>query len=355
MTVDITGFCPDRFSAVRDAFAANFDSAASPGAGELGARFSLALHGEVIVDLMGGFADRKRQVAFGPDTLTPLFSTTKIVAALLIARLVDQGRLTYDTTVASVWPEFAQNRQAGRHRRPGDVAPGRPVGLSRRDRPGHLVRLGGHDRQAGGHGPAVAGRLGQRLSPGDLRLHGRRDLPPRRRPDHGHRLREDLAEPLDLDLWIGLPDSEHARCAELMRPTALPKFGAMNDAVKAAFMTKWAAPGGRGTAEWRRAEIPSANGHATAPALARLMGALASGGELDGVPVLSPALIAEGFGRADRRPGPGPALHDQLGRGLHAQHAQLLLRPDRRRPSATAAGAARAPSPTRRAACRGPM
>jgi hypothetical protein len=68
-----------------------------------------------------------------------------------------------------------------------------------------------------------------------------------------------------------------------MRPTALPKFGAMNDAVKAAFMTKWASPGGRGTAEWRRAEIPSANGHATAPALARLMGALASGGELDGV------------------------------------------------------------------------
>jgi CubicO group peptidase (beta-lactamase class C family) len=73
----------------------------------------------------------------------------------------------------------------------------------------------------------------------------------------------------------------------------LPQFGAMNEAVKAAFMTKWAAPGGRGTADWRRAEIPSANGHATAPALARLMGALASGGELDGVQVLSPALIAQ--------------------------------------------------------------
>ena len=83
MTVDITGFCPDRFSAVRDAFAANFENA-----GELGARFSLAIHGEVVVDLMGGFADRKREVAFGPDTLTPLFSTTKAVAALLIARLV---------------------------------------------------------------------------------------------------------------------------------------------------------------------------------------------------------------------------------------------------------------------------
>ena len=103
---------------------------------------------------------------------------------------------------------------------------------------------------------------------------------------------------MGLDLWIGLPDSEHARCAELMRPTAVPKFGAMNDAVKAAFMTKWAAPGGRGTADWRRAEIPSANGHATAPALARLMGALASGGELDGVQVLSPETMEKA--RAER-------------------------------------------------------
>jgi CubicO group peptidase (beta-lactamase class C family) len=67
----------------------------------------------------------------------------------------------------------------------------------------------------------------------------------------------------------------------------------MNEAVKAAFLTKWAAPGGRGTAEWRRAEIPSANGHATAPALARLMGALASGGVLDGVSLLSPETIAK--------------------------------------------------------------
>ena len=72
----------------------------------------------------------------------------------------------------------------------------------------------------------------------------------------------------------------------------MPKFGAMNAATKAAFLTPWASPGGRGSADWRRAEIPSANGHATAPALARLMGALARGGELDGVSVLSgPAAV----------------------------------------------------------------
>jgi CubicO group peptidase (beta-lactamase class C family) len=170
----------------------------------------------------------------------------------------------------------------------------------------------------------------------------------------GTALREDLAEPLGLDLWIGLPDSEHARCAELMRPTALPKFGAMNAAVKAAFMTKWAAPGGRGTADWRRAEIPSANGHATAPALARLMGALASGGELDGVQVLSPAVIAEAS--AERIVGQDLVLPYVIswGAGFMRNTPNFFYGP-RPTPSATAAGAARAPSPTRRAACRGPM
>jgi CubicO group peptidase (beta-lactamase class C family) len=89
---------------VREAFEANFADN-----GELGARFAFAIDGEIVVDLMGGFADRKRETPFGPDTLTALFSTTKAVAALLIARLVDEGRLAYDQPVADVWPEFAQN------------------------------------------------------------------------------------------------------------------------------------------------------------------------------------------------------------------------------------------------------
>ena len=297
MTVDITGFCPDRFSAVRDAFAANFD-AASPGGGELGARFSLAIEGEVVVDLMGGWADRKHQVAFGPDTLTPLFSTTKAVAALLIARLVDQGRLTYDQTVASVWPEFAQagkqdvtvgqvmSHQDGLSGFPDETDPA--IWFDWQATTAKLAAMAPlwPVGSASGYHPITFGFIAGEIF---RRVDGR---------TMGTALREDLAEPLGLDLWIGLPDSEHARCAELMRPTAVPKFGAMNDAVKAAFMTKWAAPGGRGTADWRRAEIPSANGHATAPALARLMGALASGGELDGVQVLSPETMEKA--RAER-------------------------------------------------------
>jgi CubicO group peptidase (beta-lactamase class C family) len=109
----------------------------------------------------------------------------------------------------------------------------------------------------------------------------------------GTALREDLAQPFGLDLWIGLPDAEFGRVAELQRPNVLPNFGESNAATRAAFLTPWASPAGRSQDEWRRAEIPSANGHATAESLAKLMGALANDGWLDGGEILSPALIGE--------------------------------------------------------------
>src|SRR5438552_693541 len=99
---DIRGVCPPRFAAVREAFAANFAEGK-----ELGARFCLALEGEIVVDLMGGFADRAQTLPFAEETLTPIFSTTKALAAFMIARLVDAQRLDYAQPVADVWPEFA--------------------------------------------------------------------------------------------------------------------------------------------------------------------------------------------------------------------------------------------------------
>jgi CubicO group peptidase (beta-lactamase class C family) len=109
----------------------------------------------------------------------------------------------------------------------------------------------------------------------------------------GTALREDLAAPFSLDVWIGVPDSESPRIAELQRPNALPDFGQKTPATKAAFLTPWAQPGGRGPDALRRFDLPSATGYATALALARLMGALADDGWLDGEAILSPALIAE--------------------------------------------------------------
>ena len=71
-----------------------------------------------------------------------------------------------------------------------------------------------------------------------------------------------------------------------MRPRALPDLGEINDATRAAFLTKWAAPD-RGGAIWREIEIPSANGIGTAKAVAALYGIFAHGGELQGRRVIS--------------------------------------------------------------------
>ncbi|WP_375267829.1 serine hydrolase domain-containing protein [Phenylobacterium sp.] len=260
---------------------------------ELGARFALVRKGELLVDLWAGHADRARTVPFDERTLTPVFSTTKAVAALLIARLVDQGRLDYAQPVAEVWPEFAQagkggitveqalSHQAGLSGFPDETDPALWF-----DWDATCAKLAGMPPMwppgtASGYHPVSYGYLAGEIF---RRVDGR---------TMGTALREDLAGPFGLDLWIGLPDAEHARCADLQRPPAFPDFGEINEPTKAAFLQPWSSPAGRGQAEWRRVEIPSANGHATAPALARLMGALANGGWLDGEMILSPALIAE--------------------------------------------------------------
>lgn len=286
--VEIAGFAQPSYGAVKDAFAANFADDL-----ELGARFCLVAAGEVVVDLWAGHADRARARAFDETTLTPVFSTTKAIAAVLLARLVDAGKLAYDQPVADVWPEFAQAGKAGVT---VEQALSHQAGLS--GFPDQMEASDWFDWElicgklaamapmwpvgaASGYHPVTFGYIAGEIF---RRVDGR---------TMGVALREELAGPFGLDLWIGLPDAEHPRVAELQRPTGLPKFGELNDPIRAAFLTPWSSPGGRGGAEWRRAEIPSANGHATALALARLFGALADGGWIDGEMILSPALIAE--------------------------------------------------------------
>ncbi|MFN3512632.1 MAG: serine hydrolase domain-containing protein [Phenylobacterium sp.] len=285
---EIHGFAHDRFAGVRRAFEDNFAQGL-----ELGARFTLVEAGETVVDLWGGHADRGRQVPFDARTLTAVFSTTKALAALLIARLVDQGKLRYDQPVAEVWPEFAQggkgaitveqamSHQAGLSGFPDEIDPAlwfdwdavcaKLAAMAPLWPPG----------TASGYHPITFGYIAGEIF---RRVDGR---------TMGTALRQDLAEPIGLDVWIGLPDGEHGRVADLQRPSGLPNFGELNEPTRAAFLTRWSSPAGRGQAEWRRIEIPSANGHAAAEALARLMGALANDGWLDGEVILSPALIAE--------------------------------------------------------------
>jgi CubicO group peptidase (beta-lactamase class C family) len=288
MSVEISGFAPARFAGVKDVFAASFAAGE-----ELGARFTLVEAGEVVLDIWGGFADRKRTLAWDERTLAPVFSTTKAVAALMIARLVEAGKLDYGQTVASVWPAFAQAgkdqvtiEQAISHQDglPGFAEPMDPALWT--DWDAICARLAAMAPMwppgaASGYHPVTVGYVVGEIF---RRVDGR---------TIGTAFREDIGAPFGLDLWVGLPDGADDRLAELQRPTAVPEFGEINEPTRAAFLAPWSSAAGKAGADYRRMEVPSTNGYATAEAFAKLMGALANDGWLDGGEILSPALIAE--------------------------------------------------------------
>jgi len=312
------GLCPPRFAPVRQVFEANFAEGL-----EIGARFAVAIEGEVVVDLIGGWADRDQHRPFEEDTLTPVFSTTKAVASFMVARCVDQGRLGYGQRVAELWPEFAAagkaaitveqvlSHQAGLCGFPEPMDPADWLDWDFvRDRLAAMEPLWPPGTASGYHPVTWGYLIGEIFRRADGRT-------------IGAALREDVAGPLGLDLWIGLPDTEHHRVAEIRRPTALPKLGPITEPRRLAFLTKWAQPGGRSLAEARRVEIPSANGHATAPALAQLMAILADDGVLGATRVLSPGMAAEA-GR-QRITGPDLVLPYDLSWGAGFLRNQGLL------------------------------
>jgi CubicO group peptidase (beta-lactamase class C family) len=288
----ISGTCAPGFSAVRDAFAANFEAGR-----EVGASFAAVLDGALVVDLWGGHADAARTRPWQRDTLVNVFSTTKAPAALAIHLLASRGALDLDAPVARYWPEFAQGgKQAIPVRQLLDHTAGLAAlraPLPREalyDWPRMTEALAGEEpwwepgRGSGYHAMTFGYLVGELVR----RVDGR---------SPGRFLREEIAEPLGADFHVGLPAAEEARVAEMIPPTAdeSAQAGAAiaPDSLLAKVMgnpplTADAA----NTAAWRRAEIPAANGHGHARSVARILAALACGGTLDGVRLLAPDALA---------------------------------------------------------------
>ncbi|KQS57521.1 esterase [Brevundimonas sp. Leaf363] len=286
MSVEIQGVCPPEHQAVRDAFARNFTEAPE-GLNEVGARFSATQDGEVIIDLWAGSADAAGTVPFTPKTLVPVFSTGKAVMALLMATAVERGLLSFEDTVARHWPDFGQ---AGKDRITVGQLMSHQSGLPGFseavdpaiwfDPPAVLGRLCAQEPMwepgtASGYHPVTIGYLANELF---RRVDGR---------TMGQALRQDFP---GLDLWIGLPESEHGRVAQMKKPARAPDLGTIDAIKTAAFLDRGSAPGGRGSAEWRMMEIPSANLHGTARDLARIMTVVVDG-RFEGRSVLSPETL----------------------------------------------------------------
>jgi CubicO group peptidase (beta-lactamase class C family) len=292
----LSGYVAPGFESVRSAFADNFTAH-----GDVGAACCVYRRGEVVVDLWGGFADREQQREWKEDTLQLVFSATKGMTALCVLRLVERGVLDLDAPVARYWPEFGAQ---GKEHIPLRWVLCHRAGLAAVDGQLTLVEVLAWDpvvaaiaAQAPNWEPGTehgyhARSFGWILGEVVRRVSGR---------SLGTFFAEEVAAPLGLDFWIGLPEREEARVATLYK-AAMPTDP---DVLK--MLAKLMGPetllgrvmtGPSALFEyderWNRrdmhaAEMPSSNGIGTARALARAYAALI--GEVDGVRLLRPETV----------------------------------------------------------------
>lgn len=345
--MNIDGTCDPRFNPVRDAFRENFASR-----GELGAAVAVTIDGKTVVDLWGGVADRVSGRPWMHDTLVVVFSCTKAATALCAHLLVARGELDLDAPVARYWPEFAA---ADKETIPVRMLLNHRSGVAAIDEPlpvgalydwatmtAALAAQAPHWEPGSAHGYHavtfgwLVGEVVRRISGKSL----------------GAFFRDEVAGPLGLDFWIGLPETFTARVAPVrMAPLTgetTPILLAMADRstlTSKAFMN----PPGLMTARqvnaraFHAAEVQAANGVATARALAGMYTPLACGGHRGAVELvdrdtlramatvesagddrvlLIPTRFAAGFMKTiDNRPrdsailGPNPAAFGHGGAG----------------------------------------
>jgi CubicO group peptidase (beta-lactamase class C family) len=296
--VGIGGFVAPGYKRVADVFERNFTER-----GEVGAAFAAMRDGELVVDLWGGWADEAARRPWEEDTLQLVFSGTKGLVATCLLMLIDRGQLALDDPVAKHWPEFAARGKE--HVTVADIA-------------SHRSRL-----------PAIRRHVTERELADDVLLarllaDQPQETDPRAELAYhaltygwlcGELIRratgrsvgtffaEEVAAPLGLELWIGLPESEEPRVATLVYG---PRWGAnapgdeqlaADDLLASIWNNPRVYP--RERIIWNErslhaAEVPGANAIGTARSIARLYGCLARGGELDGVRLMAPETIALG-------------------------------------------------------------
>ncbi|MCY4617768.1 MAG: serine hydrolase [Chloroflexi bacterium] len=275
-TVELQGECDSRFGAVRDAFAANWTDH-----DEVGASLCVIVGGEIVVDLWGGHIDAERSRAWESDTIANVYSSTKGIAAAAAAMLVDQGQLDVERPVVDYWPEFGQSGKSEITVRDLLTHEAGLAGVDEELPDGAVLdwdhMVGALERQApmwtpGEHMGYHAITYGWLVGEVIRRIDGR---------TCGEFVRDEIAGPLGVDFYIGLPESEDSRTADLLPAPGAGPIGVSTQDSIAARALGLAAPRLAGTVnsrEWRAAELPAANGHGNGRSIATIYSALSQAG-----------------------------------------------------------------------------
>lgn len=343
--MDVNGTVAEGFEPVRDAFAANFETL-----GERGAAVAVYRDGRKVVDLWGGTRDVDGDAPWERGTAQIMRSATKGVAAAVPLMLAQRGKLDLDAPVGAYWPEFKAhgkervlvrhvlNHRAGLpfldhpltpqealdpHRGPEAVAAQAPVW-----EPG----------TAHGYHPLTYGWLIDELV---RRVTGR---------GTGEWIASEIAGPLDLDLWLGLPQSQAARVGRA-GPTEAPEpsrglrlrpkrsvaeaYDDPSSPTRRAFAAIAPFPDQNDPA-YRAAALPATNGIATADGLARFYASLIGevdseaggevGGEVGGARLFAPETMESARGEESAGPDRTLVVNTRFGLGymLHGSASPLL-------------------------------
>jgi CubicO group peptidase (beta-lactamase class C family) len=284
MSVTVHGDCDPAFARVAEAFAANFTERQ-----EVGAAVCVYADGRKVVDLWGGMADPASGKSWDEDTLVCMMSVGKGMAALSVHRLIQRGQIDLQAPMARYWSEFAQ---AGK----GEITVAQVLGgksgvLFADSAPPNSVMdwdamTAAIARQppawpAGSRGAYQSMTMGFMLGELVRRVDGRR---------LNTFFQEEIAGPLGIDYVWGLDDEQNARTAPIIGNAAhhtVQAFADPSTNLGRAWRMRPVGPQFYNTDAFRRGVLPSSNGHGNARSVARVYAALAQGGALDGIDLLS--------------------------------------------------------------------
>ncbi|MEV6593556.1 serine hydrolase domain-containing protein [Streptomyces acidicola] len=331
--MDVNGTVAEGFEPVRDAFAANFETL-----GERGAAVAVYQDGRRVVDLWGGTRDVDGDTPWEQDTAQIMRSATKGIAAAVPLMLAERGKLDLDAPVGAYWPEFkahGKERVLVRHvlnHRAGLPVLDHPLtpqeALDPRRGPEAVASQAPVWEPGTAHGyhPLTYGWLVDELV---RRVTGRWT---------GEWIASEIAGPLGLDLWLGLPGSQAARVGRAGRTEAPELSGGLRVRPKRSVTEAYDDPSSltrrafaaitpfpdQNDPAYRAAALPATNGIATADGLARFYASLI--GEVDGVRLFAQETVESA--RAEESAGPDRTLvvNTRFGLGymLHGSASPLL-------------------------------
>lgn len=280
---------------VREAFQRNFAQGV-----EVGASVAVWQHGRRVLWESQGWRDAGRTTPWDSQTLVLIWSATKGLASASLLHAVDAAGLDLSARVVDLWPEFAAQgkdaltvRDIVSHRSGLSVLDDKTVSLL--DHSAVAAALAAQAPQwplgqGHGYGPRTYGFLADEIV---RRLSG---------ISLGQYWRREVADPLELDLWIGLPEPEHPRVAQMLPARAVT--GGAEDRFAQALadpnsLTRraFAVPAGplgasaMNAPAVRSASLPSLGGIGSADALAKFYAVLASGGRSEGRSIFSERVL----------------------------------------------------------------